>query len=98
MSERFNQLTARHRELRQRSEMQRSELGSISDDIEVRLGGVDRGVSTMRRFAHNPAVIVGALGVLALIGPRRILAYASRGALLWATARNLLRATRDDQA
>lgn len=95
MSERFDQLTSRHRALRLRSEVQRRALGEIADDIETSLSGVDRGVTAVRNVARHPAVIVGALGVLALIGPRRLLAYASRGALLWATARNLLRAARD---
>lgn len=95
MSERFDQLTSRHRELRLRSAVQRRALGEIAEDIEVSLSGVDRSVSTVRNFARHPAAIVGALGVLTLIGPRRLLAYASRGAVLWATARNLIRATRD---
>lgn len=95
MSERFDQLTSRHRALRLRTAMQRRALGEIAADIETSLGGVDRGVASVRTFARNPAVIVGALGAIALIGPRRLLGYASRGAMLWATARNLIRATRD---
>ena len=90
MSERFNQLSARHQELRQRSAAQRRELAALAGDIEQRLGGVDRTMQTLRRFARNPVVIAGAFAVLAMIGPKRLLGYASRGAVLMGTARQLL--------
>lgn len=94
MSERFNQLTSKHRALQTRSAMQRRALGAIASEIETNLSGVDRGVNAVRGFVRHPAVLVGVLGAVAVIGPRRLVGYLSRGALLWATARNLLRATR----
>jgi hypothetical protein len=90
VSERFNQLSARHQELRLRSAAQRRELAQITGDIEQRLGGVDRTMQTLRSFARNPVVIAGAFAVLAMVGPKRLLGYASRGAVLMSTARQLL--------
>ena len=91
MSERFDQLAAKHQQLRLASAVQRRELGSAALDLEERLSGVDRGLEAVRTFVRHPAVIIGAVAVLAMIGPRRLLSVASRGAMYASLARALLK-------
>jgi hypothetical protein len=91
VSARFEQLSARHQRLRLASEVQRRELGVAASELEERLGRVDRGVAAVRKFVRHPAVIMGGLAALALIGPRRILGVASRGAMYMSLARALLK-------
>jgi len=89
-SERFNQLTARHSNLRLRSAVQRRQLGETMDDIEHHLSGVDRGIAVARRVAKHPAVIVGGVALFALIGPRRLARWATRGVLMYSTAKRFI--------
>jgi hypothetical protein len=94
MSERFDQLRARHDQLRLRSAIQRRELAELSASIRGRLDRVDRGIKIVRRFASKPAVIVGGIAILALLGPRRLLGLATRSALLLTTVQRLARLAR----
>ncbi|HEX2494829.1 MAG TPA: YqjK-like family protein [Steroidobacter sp.] len=80
MSERFEQLAARRKRLLLRSAAQRGELARISQDIGEDLARIDRSLSAMRAFVRHPAVIAGAFAALAIIGPRRVLGFASRAA------------------
>jgi hypothetical protein len=91
MSERFNQLMTQHSNLRLRSALQRRQLGETMNEIEHHLSGVDRGISVARRLAKSPAVIVGGVAIFALVGPRRLMRWATRGALVYSTAKRLLR-------
>lgn len=91
MSDRFDQLAAKHQTLRLASEVQRRELGSAAVELEERLGGVDRGIEAVRNFVRHPAVIVGGVAALAMIGPKRLLSVASRGAMYASLARTLLK-------
>jgi hypothetical protein len=93
-SERFNQLAAKHSNLRLRSAVQRRELGSTMKDIEHHLSGLDRGIGAAQRWVKNPAVIVSAVALVALVGPKRLLGWASRGALVYSTAKRLMRLRR----
>ena len=95
-SERFNQLAAKHSNLRLRSAVQRRELGSTMNDIQHHLSGLDRGIGAAQRWIRNPALIVGAVAVVALVGPKRLVGWASRGALIYSTARRLMRLRRPD--
>jgi hypothetical protein len=92
MSERFDQLSARHRQLRLRSEVQRRELSGVIEDVKQRLSSVDQSVAALRRFVRHPAVIAGGVAFVAMIGPRRLLSVASRGAMWLPLARELVRA------
>jgi hypothetical protein len=94
MSERFNQLTAHHSNLRVRAALQRQQLAAHMHDIERRLGGVDRGISSVRHALRSPAMIVGGIALLALLGPKRIFRWVGRSALLATTARRLMRLRR----
>lgn len=91
MSERFNQLAAKHANLRLRSAVQRRALGSSMDDIEHHLSGLDRGLGAAQRWAKNPLVLIGGVAVVALIGPKRLMGWVSRGALIYTTARRFIR-------
>ncbi len=92
MSERFDQLSARHQRLRVRNEVQRQELGAVVAELEQRLSSVDQGVEAMKRFVRRPAVIAGCVAAVAFIGPKRLLSVASRGAMWLPLARELVRA------
>lgn len=91
MSERFNQLAAKHSNLRLRAAMQRRALGSSMDEIEHHLSGVDRGLGVAQRWVKNPLVLIGGVAVVALIGPKRMMGWVSRGALIYTTARRFIR-------
>jgi YqjK-like protein len=90
VSERFDQLVAKHKSLRARIDLERHHLGQTVQHIEQQLGGVDRGVTVVRNLVSKPALIVGGVALLALIGPRRVLRWLSRGAMFVATARRVM--------
>lgn len=90
-SERFNQLVAKHSNLRLQAAVQRRELGATMHDIEHHLSGLDRGIGIAQRFMKNPAVIAGGVALVALVGPKRLVRWASRGALIYSTARRFIR-------
>jgi hypothetical protein len=93
-SERFNQLAAKHARLRQRAQAQRRELAATVSQIEHQLSGVDRGIAAVHRWIKNPVVIVGGVALVALVGPKRLMRLATRGALVYTTARRFLRLRR----
>lgn len=94
MSERFNQLAARHKTLLARCTAQRQQLGSAALEIEGQLGRVDRAIGFIRNLTRHPAVIAAAIGLIAFIGPRRLLSWGSRGLMLYTTGRELIRVGR----
>jgi hypothetical protein len=89
MSERFDQLNAKHRDLRERGAVQRAHLAQTAEEIEGQLGKVDRGVSVVRRVARNPVLIVAGIAIVTLVGPRRLLSFASRALVFYSTARRV---------
>jgi hypothetical protein len=91
VSERFNQLAAKHSNLRLRAAVQRRELGSTMNAIEHQLSGVDRGIARATRLLKNPAVIIGGVALVAMVGPKRLMRWATKGALLYSTAKRFLR-------
>lgn len=95
-SERFNQLSAKHSNLRVRAAAQRRQLGSTMNEIEHHLSGLDRGIGAAQRLVKNPAVLIGGVAVVALVGPKRLMSWLSRGALIYTTARRFLRLRQQD--
>ena len=91
MSDRQQELAARRRALRTQSAIQREHLGRTIEDIETRLGGIDRGIALARSAVRNPIVLAGGIALIALIGPRRLLRIAGRSAVLFATGRRVMR-------
>jgi hypothetical protein len=98
MSQRFDQLHAHHSNLLARIAVQRRQLGETAEGIEHELGRVDRGLAAVRRVLSSPALIGGAIAIVALVGPRRLLRWSSRGLMLYSTARQLLRLRRESVA
>ena len=98
MSQRFDQLNAHHSNLLARIAVQRAQLGDTAEEIEHELGRVDRGLAAVRRVLRSPVLICGAIGVVALVGPRRLLRWSSKGLMLYSTARQLLRLRRESYA
>lgn len=90
MSERQRELEAKRNALIAQSTRQRTELTSEADAIKERLAGIDRGVDLVRSLARKPVVIAGAIALVALFGPRRLLRVASRSAVFIATGRRLI--------
>lgn len=93
-SERFNQLATKHSNLRLRAAVQRRELGATMSDIEHQLSGLDRGIARATRVLKNPAVIVGGVALVAMVGPKRLMRWATKGALVYSTAKRFLRLRR----
>lgn len=83
-----------HGNLRARCALQRLHLEQTTQEIESQLSGIDRGVSVVRRVARSPALIMGGVAIVALVGPRRVLGWATRAALFYSTAKRFLRMVR----
>lgn len=98
MSQRFDQLNSHHSNLLARIAVQRRQLGETAEEIEHELGRVDRGVAAVRRVLKSPLMIGGVIAVIALVGPRRLLGWSSKGLMLYSTARQLLRLRRESVA
>jgi hypothetical protein len=98
MSQRFDQLTSHHSNLLARCAVQRRQLGESAEEIEHELGRVDRGLAAVRRVLRSPAMIGGAVAVVALLGPRRLLRWGTNGLMFYSTARQLLRLRRESAA
>lgn len=94
MSERSISLKQRRSALRTHCEIQRSELAQTADQIEAELEPIDRGIHAVRRLASHPVVIVGAIALTTALGPRRLLRWFGRGAVLFTTGRRVLRLIR----
>lgn len=91
MSDRQRELAERRRALCAQSAIQREHLGRTVEDIESRLVGIDRGIEIARAVIKKPVVLAGAIGLVALIGPRRLLRIAGKSAVLFATGRRVMR-------
>lgn len=90
MSQRFDQLSAHHSNLLARCAVQRRQLAQSAEEIEHELGRLDRGVAAVRRVLRHPAMIGGAIVVVALVGPRRLLRWATTGLMWYSTARAVM--------
>ncbi len=91
MSRRFDQLNSHHSNLLARCAVQRRQLAGSANEIEHELGRLDRGLAAVRRVLRSPAMIGGAIAVVALVGPRRLLRWSTRALMFYSTARQLLR-------
>lgn len=98
MSKRFDQLTVHHSNLLARCAVQRQQLAESAEQIEHELGRLDRGLEAVRRVLRSPAMIGGAIAVVALLGPRRLLRWTTKGLMLYSSARQLLRLRRESAA
>jgi YqjK-like protein len=58
---------------------------------------LDRGIEVVRRVLRSPATIGAAIAVVALLGPRRLMRWGTRGLMLYSTARQVLQLRRQAQ-
>jgi hypothetical protein len=91
MSKRLEEITRRRMALQVRCEAQRAELAAVSAAIERQLAPIDQGIALVRRLLASPLTIIAAVAAIALIGPRRLIKWAGRAALLMTTYRQLMR-------
>ena len=98
MSQRFDQLHAHHSNLLARIAVQRRQLADTTEEIEHELGRVDRGLAAIRRVLSSPVLIGGAIVIIVLAGPRRLMRWSTKGLMLYSTARQLLRLRRESVA
>jgi hypothetical protein len=94
MSDRARELAGRSAALRLRCAVQRRALASEVKSGEARLEGVDRAMSVARGVLLHPAAVVAGVAALIAIGRARgagVLRLVSRGLLLAAAARRLIR-------
>jgi hypothetical protein len=94
VSENLPELDARRRMLILRSERLRADLASNYGQFETRLGGVDRILAIVRRFA-SPSILLslGGLG-LGLLRGTHPFRWATRGILIFSIVRRILAAVR----
>jgi hypothetical protein len=90
----MRELAAKRTALRAHCEVQRSHMMATAHDIEARLASLDRTIAVIQRYAHRPLLIAAGLGLLAMVGPRRLLRWTSRGAFLFASGKKLMRLVR----
>ena len=64
------------------------------NEIEQQLSGLDRGIEVTRKLIKSPAVIAGGVAIFALVGPRRLMRWATRGALIYSTVKRFARLRR----
>lgn len=91
MSERTLSLAQRRLALRAHCAVQRAELAQVMEEIHHRLGGIDRTLHVVRHYAARPALIAAAIGVFAMIGPRRVFRWVGRGLVLLTAGSRVMR-------
>jgi hypothetical protein len=80
----------KRRSLQQRCALQRQQVAFMTAAIEARLAPADRFFDLASGIAKNPLVVVGAIAGTLMIGPWRVIRWASQGMLLLKIARKLL--------
>jgi hypothetical protein len=89
MNQELTRLAERRRRLVAQAAAQRAVLAHELEPWRARLGRVDQGVAVFRYVAHRPALIVGAVLLLAALRPRRAGKWLQRGWLAWQLGRRL---------
>ncbi|HEY4367979.1 MAG TPA: YqjK family protein [Steroidobacteraceae bacterium] len=93
-SERSHFLAIRREALQARCAVQRIHLRDETRQLEAKLAGVDRAIDVVRRIAKQPLLIAAGVALLAIVGPRRIVRWAGRGAIFVTTGKRVLRLMR----
>jgi hypothetical protein len=89
MNQELTRLAERRRRLVAQAAAQRAVLARELEPWRARLARVDQGVAVFRYVAHRPALIVGAVLLLAALRPRRAGKWLQRGWLAWQLGRRL---------
>jgi hypothetical protein len=87
---RMRELAERQALLQLRCSEQRRAMGREVGAIEQRLQTVDRVALAAKRAVRNPIVIALGVAAIVAIGPKRILGYAGRSAVVASVARRAL--------
>jgi hypothetical protein len=74
--------------------VQRDALAQQVQQIETRLVSVDRTINVVRRYAAQPLLLIGCAALLVMIGPRRILRWTGRSAVLVSASRRVVKMLR----
>lgn len=91
MSERTLSLAQRRLALRAHCAVQRAELAGTVEEIRGRLGSIDRTLHVVRYYAARPVLIAGGIGLLAVVGPRRLFRWVGRGLVLLTAGSRVMR-------
>jgi YqjK-like protein len=89
MNHELTRLAEQRRRLVAQAAGQRAALARELEPWRARLARVDQGVAAFRYVAHRPALIVGAVLLLAALRPRRAGKWLQRGWLAWQLGRRL---------
>lgn len=89
MSRSLAQLAERRRQLVAQAAAQRTALAHTMEPWRARLALADHGVAAFHYIARHPALIAGAVLVLAALRPRRAGKWLRRGWLVWQIGRRL---------
>lgn len=76
-------LRDKHARLLVRAALEREQLSAQLDAWRAPLALLDRGVAAARQVRRHPEWLVAVAVVIALVRPRRALAWARRGFILW---------------
>jgi hypothetical protein len=82
-------LARKRRDLQVRCAMQRQEAGHLGSQIEAQLVIADRVIGIASIVTKRPVIVFAAIAGTLLLGPWRILRWASHGALLFTAARKV---------
>jgi hypothetical protein len=86
------ELARRRASLVARSTAQRELLVATADQINARLERIDQRVDAVRRFFQRPWLLLGAIAAVGLlVGPRKLVRIASRGAVWFTATQRVLR-------
>jgi hypothetical protein len=85
-------LAERRAALVARSASERELLTEIAAEITGRLDRIDQRINAVRRFLHRPWLLFGGVAAIALLlGPRKLLRVAARGAVWVSTAQRVVK-------
>jgi YqjK-like protein len=87
-STRLGELIARRESLIARAARERDEFSQLLGDLGHHARRADVRINHVQHVLTNPLVIAGVVGVVALVGPRRLFAAARGSGALWLLLRN----------
>jgi YqjK-like protein len=82
-------LARKRYDLQMRCALQRQQLGHVGREIEARLATADRVIGFASAIAKQPIILIAAVAGTLILGPWRVLRWASHGALLFSAARKV---------
>lgn len=90
----LHELEQRRKALQERSGAQRALVAEMTVALAARGRVLDRAVAVVRGIAARPLVVASMVALAAVVGPRRLLAWAGRAAAFYGLTRRLAGALR----